>query len=171
MGENTLNSIYNFSIKKKTHRIQRLVLLKSLSLTRNLPWTAYVLLSRRATETILDTNRSIINRKDSKKRHQVSHDNFQTFFRTSSIVSRSTDTVEPLLKDHPRNQPQKVQLLARSLTLGCQIYDVPNETPPKRSKAHKRLKEHFLIRRNRTKCANFRGNPLFQATCNTTQNS
>ena len=34
----------------------------------------------------------------------------------------------------------------------------------KRSKTHKRLKERFLIRRNRTKRANFRGNPLFQAT-------
>ena len=33
-------------------------------------------------------------------------------------------------------------------------------------KTHKRLKENFLIRRNRTKCANFRGNPLFQATYN-----
>ena len=32
----------------------------------------------------------------------------------------------------------------------------------KRSKTHKRLKERFLIRRNRTKCAKFRGKPLFQ---------
>ena len=31
----------------------------------------------------------------------------------------------------------------------------------KRSKTHKRLKERFLLRRNRTKRANFRGNPLF----------
>ena len=39
-------------------------------------------------------------------------------------------------------------------------------------KTHKRLKERFLIRRNRTKRANFRGNPLFQATYNnTTENS
>ena len=30
-----------------------------------------------------------------------------------------------------------------------------------RSKTHKRLKEHFLIRQNRTKRANFRGNPFF----------
>ena len=36
----------------------------------------------------------------------------------------------------------------------------------KRSKTHKRLKERFLIGRNRTKCANFRGSPLFQATYN-----
>ena len=36
----------------------------------------------------------------------------------------------------------------------------------------KRLKERFLIRRNRTKRANFRGSPLFQATYNnTTENS
>ena len=42
----------------------------------------------------------------------------------------------------------------------------------KRSKTHKRLKECFLIRRNRTKRANFRGNLLFQATYNnTTENS
>ena len=42
----------------------------------------------------------------------------------------------------------------------------------KRSKTHKRLKERFLIRRNRTKRANFPGNPLFQATYNnTTENS
>ena len=33
-----------------------------------------------------------------------------------------------------------------------------------RSKTHKRLKERFLRRRNRTKRAYFRGNPLFQAT-------
>ena len=31
---------------------------------------------------------------------------------------------------------------------------------------HKRLKERFLIRQNRTKRANFRGSPLFQATYN-----
>ena len=35
-----------------------------------------------------------------------------------------------------------------------------------RSKTHKRLKEHFLIGRNKTKSANFRGSPLFQATYN-----
>ena len=34
----------------------------------------------------------------------------------------------------------------------------------KRSKTRKRLKERFLIRRNRTKRANFRGSPLFQDT-------
>ena len=32
-----------------------------------------------------------------------------------------------------------------------------------RSKTRKRLKERFLIRRNRTKRANFRGNPLFSS--------
>ena len=36
----------------------------------------------------------------------------------------------------------------------------------KKSKTHKRLKERFLIGRNRTKRANFRGSPLFQATYN-----
>ena len=36
----------------------------------------------------------------------------------------------------------------------------------KRSKTHKRLKECFLIGRNRTKHANFWGSPLFQATYN-----
>ena len=35
-----------------------------------------------------------------------------------------------------------------------------------RSKAHKRLKELFLIGRNRTKCANFWGSPLFHASYN-----
>ena len=40
-----------------------------------------------------------------------------------------------------------------------------------RSKTHKRLKEHFLTRQNRTKRTNFRGNPLFQATHITTENS
>ena len=34
------------------------------------------------------------------------------------------------------------------------------------SKTHRRLKERFLIRRNRTKRAHFPGSPLFQATCN-----
>ena len=42
----------------------------------------------------------------------------------------------------------------------------------KRSKTHKRLQERFVIRRNRTKRANFWVNPLFQATYNnTTENS
>ena len=41
----------------------------------------------------------------------------------------------------------------------------------RRSKTHKRLKERFLIRRNRTKRANFRCNHLFQAMYNTTENS
>ena len=36
----------------------------------------------------------------------------------------------------------------------------------KRSKTHKRLKERFLIRRNRTTRANFRRSRLFQATYN-----
>ena len=36
----------------------------------------------------------------------------------------------------------------------------------KRSKTHKRLKERFLVRQNRTKRANFRCNHLFQATYN-----
>ena len=39
------------------------------------------------------------------------------------------------------------------------------------SKTHKRLKERFLIRRIKTKRANFRGNPLFQATYNTKEKS
>ena len=34
----------------------------------------------------------------------------------------------------------------------------------KRSKTHKRLKQRFLIGRNRTERAHFRGSPLFQAT-------
>ena len=41
-----------------------------------------------------------------------------------------------------------------------------NYTQAKRSKTHRRLKERFLIGRNRTKRANFRGSPLFQATYN-----
>ena len=32
----------------------------------------------------------------------------------------------------------------------------------RRSKTHKRLKERFLIGRNRTKCANFRGSPKWR---------
>ena len=39
----------------------------------------------------------------------------------------------------------------------------------KRSKAHKRLKERFLIRQNRTKRANFRGSLLFQVRTTTQQ--
>ena len=38
-------------------------------------------------------------------------------------------------------------------------------------KTLKRLKEHFLISRNRTKRANFQCNHLSQATYNTTENS
>ena len=41
----------------------------------------------------------------------------------------------------------------------------------KDKKTHKRLKERFLIRRNRTKRANIWGNPLFLARYNTTENS
>ena len=41
----------------------------------------------------------------------------------------------------------------------------------KRSKTHKRLKEHFLHGWNRTKRANFRGSPLFQATYNIKTNN
>ena len=40
-------------------------------------------------------------------------------------------------------------------------------TLSKRSKTHKRLKERFLTGRNRSKRANVRGSPLFQATFNT----
>ena len=40
-----------------------------------------------------------------------------------------------------------------------------------RHKTHKRLKEHFFIRWNRTKHANFWCNHLFRATYNTTENS
>ena len=36
----------------------------------------------------------------------------------------------------------------------------------KRSKTHTKLKERFLIGRNSTKRANFRGSPLFEATNN-----
>ena len=36
----------------------------------------------------------------------------------------------------------------------------------KRSKTHKRLKERYLTGRNRTRHANFREGPIFQATCN-----
>ena len=39
------------------------------------------------------------------------------------------------------------------------------------SKTHKRFKERFLIRRNRTKRANFRCNHLFPAAYNTIENS
>ena len=31
------------------------------------------------------------------------------------------------------------------------------------TETHKRLKESFLIRRNRTRCTNFRGSPHFQS--------
>ena len=36
----------------------------------------------------------------------------------------------------------------------------------RRSKTHKKLKERFLVGRNKTKRANFRRSPLFQATYN-----
>ena len=38
----------------------------------------------------------------------------------------------------------------------------------KNSETHKRLKERFLIRRNKTKRANFRASPLFEATYKST---
>ena len=41
-----------------------------------------------------------------------------------------------------------------------------SSTLSSRSKTHKRLKERFLIGGNRTKRANFRGSPLFQARYN-----
>ena len=40
----------------------------------------------------------------------------------------------------------------------CVCYSIQN--------TQERLKEHFLMRQNRTKRANFQGCPLFQATCN-----
>ena len=49
----------------------------------------------------------------------------------------------------------------KSETVDCQCSE-----EKKRSKTHKRLKACFLIGQNRTKCANFWGSPLFQATYN-----
>ena len=60
--------------------------------------------------------------------------------------------------------PQKVTLLDAGSCVEC-------SRNINRFKTH-RLKEHFFVRRNRTKRANFRGKPLFQATYNnTTENS
>ena len=51
---------------------------------------------------------------------------------------------------------------------GVQADSVQTERKKERSKTHKRLKERFLIGRNRTKHANFRGSPLFQVCWLTT---
>ena len=57
--------------------------------------------------------------------------------------------------------------------LSKKIYNIKNiwnrvdcQHSEKRSKAHKRWKEHFLIRQNRTRRVYFWGSSLFQATCN-----
>ena len=54
-------------------------------------------------------------------------------------------------------RPQMVKIVPFQ-KLSCQLVT---------SKTHKRLKEQFLIGRNRTKRAHFRGSPLFQATYKT----
>ena len=44
-----------------------------------------------------------------------------------------------------------------------QVYYIQGINGLKRSKTYTRLKERFLIERNRTKLSNFRGSPLFLA--------
>ena len=69
-----------------------------------------------------------------------------------------TETASEILGKH--HQKKKSWITAEILEL-CN----------KRSKTHKKLKERVLIRRNRTKHANFRCNHLFRATYNITENS
>ena len=59
------------------------------------------------------------------------------------------------------NQPKKNKIKIKPTKI-----ELTASVLKKRSKTHKRLKERFLIRRNRTKRANFRGCPLCQATYN-----
>ena len=69
------------------------------------------------------------------------------------------------------NPCQEDCLLLKTASMNlCQQHEAQIECD-QRSKTHKRLKEHFLIRRNRTKRANFQCNHLFQARYNTTENS
>ena len=56
-------------------------------------------------------------------------------------------------------------VLALTVFPDCDLCQT-SPTNHSRSKTHKRLKERFLSRRNRTKRANFRGSPLFQARYN-----
>ena len=58
--------------------------------------------------------------------------------------------------------------LHRPRALTSKGVDLKSSSSSSRSKTRKRLKERFLIGRNRTKRANFRGSPLFQATYNNT---
>ena len=67
------------------------------------------------------------------------------------------------------DQRAKLERVAKQV---CIRNRVDCQRSEKRSKTHKRLKERFLIRRSKTKHANFQGKPLFQTTYNnTTENS
>ena len=85
----------------------------------------------------------------------------------STAVSRETFLLRCFVKscrqqhflEEEKDEEGSASLSGETLTLRC-------------FKTHERLKERFLIRRNRTKRAHFRGNPLFQATYNnTTENN
>ena len=62
---------------------------------------------------------------------------------------------------------QRLSCLLITIRAGCLSYPWSLYDP----KTHKRLKERFLIRWNRTKRANFQCNYLFWATYNTTENN
>ena len=59
------------------------------------------------------------------------------------------------------------KLVIKQVSYSMKLSVFPDEQAfqtPDQTKTHKRLKERFLIRRNRAKLAKFRGIPLFQAT-------
>ena len=71
-----------------------------------------------------------------------------------------------------KDAPNQLFPFAWSFSPGTQLVNsVPFAWWGNGSKTHERLKERFLIRRNGTKRANFRGSPLFQATYNKNNNN
>ena len=68
-------------------------------------------------------------------------------------------------------KPSMESYIRDALNLASSQTSPASQRKEYRSKTHKRLKERFLIRRNRTKRANFRCNNLFRATYNTTENT
>ena len=68
-------------------------------------------------------------------------------------------------------KPSMESYIRDALNLASSQTSPASQRKEYRSKTHKRLKERFLIRRNRTKRANFWCNNLFRATYNTTENT
>ena len=92
-------------------------------------------------------------------------------WRSPSWNHRNKGFREELYAPLPKKKEKKKEA-ETELTAGVLKKKKKKRRKKKRSKTHMRLIARFLIRRNRSKRAHFRGKPLFQATYNnTTENS